>query len=126
MGTARLPAPHKTAFAQPFLSLDGPDGAGKSTQCRLLAGWCRDHGYPATECADPGGTDGGNVIRDAPLDRLESRDLAFHEKVRQGFLSEARRNPGRIRVVDARQSIEAVHGQIIEEVSHFLEAGPRP
>jgi dTMP kinase len=46
-----------------FLSLDGLDGAGKSTQCRLLAQWLRQRGMMVTECADPGGTEIGQVLR---------------------------------------------------------------
>jgi len=46
-----------------FLSLDGPDGAGKSTQLRLLADWLRGHGRAVTECTDPGGTDLGQDLR---------------------------------------------------------------
>src|SRR6516165_10094318 len=47
----------------PFISLDGLDGAGKSTQCRLLAQWLRDQGLPVTECHDPGGTALGLQLR---------------------------------------------------------------
>src|SRR5262249_51030032 len=61
----------KPSFAQPFISLDGPDGAGKSTQCRLLADWLRSSGYTVTECSDPGGTPVGDVIRDLLLDRRQ-------------------------------------------------------
>jgi dTMP kinase len=46
-----------------FISLDGLDGCGKSTQCRLLADWLRGQGHAVTECADPGGTAVGAVIR---------------------------------------------------------------
>jgi dTMP kinase len=46
-----------------FLSLDGIDGCGKSTQCRLLADWLRGRGHTVTECADPGGTELGRAIR---------------------------------------------------------------
>lgn len=46
-----------------FLSLDGVDGSGKSTQCRLLADWLRDRGYSVTLCHDPGGTEIGTVLR---------------------------------------------------------------
>jgi dTMP kinase len=52
----------------PFISLDGLDGTGKSTQCRLLADWLRVRGFPATECADPGGTAIGDVVRELLLD----------------------------------------------------------
>jgi dTMP kinase len=46
-----------------FLSLDGLDGSGKSTQCRLLADWLRAFGRPVVTCVDPGGTDLGNQLR---------------------------------------------------------------
>src|SRR5688500_3880678 len=46
-----------------LLSLDGLDGAGKSTQCRLLAQWLRGQGRTVTECVDPGGTDLGAQLR---------------------------------------------------------------
>ena len=60
----------------PFFSLDGLDGAGKSTQCRLLAGWLRGCGYEVTECADPGGTPVGDVIRGLLLDRRREMTVA--------------------------------------------------
>ena len=47
----------------PFISLDGLDGAGKSTQCRLLADWLRTCGFDVVQCADPGGTEIGDVLR---------------------------------------------------------------
>lgn len=50
-----------------FLSLDGPDGAGKSTQCRLLADWLRERGEAVVLCRDPGGTPVGERIRDLLL-----------------------------------------------------------
>jgi dTMP kinase len=46
-----------------FLSLDGLDGTGKSTQCRLLAERLRSEGYAVTTCADPGGTPVGDKLR---------------------------------------------------------------
>jgi len=59
----------------PFISLDGLDGTGKSTQCRLLAEWLRQRGHAVTECADPGSTAIGEVIRDLLLDRR--REMAL-------------------------------------------------
>lgn len=53
----------------PFISLDGLDGSGKSTQCGLLAAWLRGLGFEVTECADPGGTPVGDAVRDILLDR---------------------------------------------------------
>ena len=51
-----------------FVSLDGLDGAGKSTQCRRLADWLRGQGRDVVECADPGGTHVGQVVRQLILD----------------------------------------------------------
>jgi len=46
-----------------FISLDGLDGTGKSTQCRLLAEWLASLNIPATTCTDPGGTPLGQELR---------------------------------------------------------------
>jgi dTMP kinase len=203
-----------------FLSLDGLDGTGKSSQCRLLADWLRGRGHAVTTCADPGGTPVGDVLRSLlldkrrhlslpceallfmasraqlvadvirpalfdgqvvvadryllanvvyqghaggldpdtlwrvgdfatgglapdltlvldlppeaalarrgrPADRLESRDAAYHDRVRQGFLAEARRRPECIRVLDASGPVADVHAAICKEVTGVLEAGPR-
>ena len=47
----------------PFIALEGIDGTGKSTQCRLLAQWMRGRGFAVTECAEPGGTPLGDELR---------------------------------------------------------------
>jgi dTMP kinase len=199
-----------------FLSLDGLDGTGKSTQVRLLAAWLRERGKTVTTCIDPGGTpigdrirqlifhadlnptieceallfmasraqlvhdvvepalaSGGHVICDRfllanvvyqghaggldaealwglgrfatgglepdltfvldlapaaalarrarPADRIESRDTLYHERVRAGFLSEAKRRPDRIRVIDAGGSVDDVHAAIREECSRVFD-----
>jgi dTMP kinase len=204
----------------PFIALEGIDGTGKSTQCRLLAEWLRGHGYAVTQCADPGGTplgdqlravlldhrqqismcaevllfmasraelaervirpalSGGSVIvtdrfllsnvayqgyaggidpeelwrlslfatdglqpdlsivldlsveqaaarRKPEADRIEKRGAGHQEAVRQGFLAEARVRPKQIRVVNANQSIESVHRDIVREVERVLESRPR-
>jgi dTMP kinase len=59
----------------PFLSLDGLDGTGKSTQCRLLADWLRGRGHAVTTCADPGGTALGDQLRDILLHRRHELSL---------------------------------------------------
>lgn len=46
-----------------FLSLDGIDGTGKSTQCQLLADWLRHRGHNVVSCIDPGGTPLGQELR---------------------------------------------------------------
>ncbi|HEY7328687.1 MAG TPA: dTMP kinase [Gemmataceae bacterium] len=51
----------------PFISLDGLDGTGKSTQWRLLADWLRAGGHVVTACVDPGGTPLGAELRSLVL-----------------------------------------------------------
>jgi dTMP kinase len=53
--------------APAFLSLDGLDGTGKSTQCRLLVEWLRGCGVPVTHAVDPGGTELGARLREILL-----------------------------------------------------------
>ena len=50
-----------------FLSLDGPDGGGKSTQFRRLVEGLRAAGIPTTEAVDPGGTELGLKLRELLL-----------------------------------------------------------
>jgi dTMP kinase len=46
-----------------FISLDGLDGTGKSTQCRMLVDWLAGQKVPVTACTDPGGTAIGQELR---------------------------------------------------------------
>lgn len=52
-----------------FVTLDGPDGGGKTTQAALLAAWLRARGLDVVTCRDPGGTPLGERIRPLLLDR---------------------------------------------------------
>lgn len=54
-------------------------------------------------------------------DRLELEDIAFHEKVRKGFLEIAAREHKRIRIIDCNGSIESIHGKITDAVGSFLD-----
>jgi dTMP kinase len=51
-----------------FISLEGPDGSGKSTQARLLADALQERGYSVTATREPGGTLLGERVRDLVLD----------------------------------------------------------
>jgi len=203
-----------------FFSLDGIDGCGKSTQCRLLIDWLRELDHTVVFARDPGGTVVGDQLRElvlhnrtqlalpaeallfmasraqlvaeilrpallqrntivtdrftlanvvyqghagglnieelwnvgrtatggiepdltlvldlpveqarqrrsGPTDKIESRGVAFQEKVRQGFLTEANRLPKRIRVIDATGTVGDVHRLIRKEVEGVLATHQR-
>ena len=55
-------------LAGKFIVIDGPDGAGKSTQVKLLAGDLRGRGLTVCEVRDPGGTAIGERVRQILLD----------------------------------------------------------
>ena len=191
-----------------FLSIDGGDGTGKTTQVARFSEWLRARGDDVVACRDPGSTPLGEAVRelllrrhdlridrasemllymaaraqlveevirpaleagktvvsdryllanviyqgygggldvatlwsvgavatgglmpdltvvlDVPaeaaaarlqgeLDRMEQQGSAFHARVREGFLQEAARHPGRIVVVDASGSIDEVQAAI--------------
>jgi dTMP kinase len=199
-----------------FLSIDGGDGAGKSTQIGLLCQWLRAAGHDLVACRDPGSTPLGEAVREILLhrhdlkidrrsemflymaaraqmvdqtirpalaagktvvsdryllanvvyqgygggldvdalwevgrmatadllpdmtivldvspetaarrlarqrDRMELQGDAFHARVREGFLAEARRQPDRIVVVSAEGPIDAVQAEIRQHVARIL------
>jgi dTMP kinase len=203
-----------------FLSLDGIDGTGKSTQIRLLADWLRAGGHDVVTCVDPGGTPVGQQLRQIVLesrhelsteceallfmasraqlvaevirpalddgrivvsdrfllatvvyqghagrldvdqlwqvgqlstgglepdltlvldlpyeralerrgaraaDRMESKPIEYHRRVRSGFLTEASRHPDKLRVIDASGSVEAVQAEVRRHVAALLSVRP--
>lgn len=50
-----------------FLSLEGLDGTGKSTQLKLLQEWLQSQNVTVTICTDPGGTELGAKLREILL-----------------------------------------------------------
>lgn len=53
-------------------------------------------------------------------DRFEKETLAFHEKVRQGYLTLARVEPKRFRIIDASGDPDRIHQDIVEVVTSAL------
>ncbi|MDP6380185.1 MAG: dTMP kinase, partial [Phycisphaerae bacterium] len=71
----------KKDYPGTFIVLDGPDGAGKTTQARLLVGWLKKGGRQATAVRDPGSTPVSERIRevllDATIKSMDSRTEMF-------------------------------------------------
>lgn len=55
-----------------FIVIDGPDGAGKSTQIAMLAAFLRGQGLQVAQTRDPGGTAVGDRIRAILLDNAHA------------------------------------------------------
>lgn len=50
-----------------WITLEGGDGAGKTTQAGLLESWLRERGREVVRTREPGGTEVGTLIRDIVL-----------------------------------------------------------
>jgi dTMP kinase len=53
-------------------------------------------------------------------DRMESSGVEFFNKVRNGYLELAKKEPNRIKVVDSTNTIEEIHSDVINIVSSYL------
>ena len=92
-------------------------GAGRGLdreRIDTLADWVQDGLEPdLTLLLDaPVAVGFGRASRRGHSDRMESEKSAFYERVRQAYLELARKEPGRIKVIDASGSLDAVQEQI--------------
>jgi dTMP kinase len=53
-----------------FVTLEGGEGSGKTTQSRRIVGYLRSKGREALETREPGGTEAGELVRDVLLHRV--------------------------------------------------------
>jgi dTMP kinase len=71
-----------------FITFEGIDGCGKTTQMRILAAALRAEGWDVVETVEPGGTDIGRLIRKILLDPA-SKDLTSRAELLLYFASRA-------------------------------------
>jgi dTMP kinase len=57
---------------------------------------------------------------DVAADRFENEHANFHERVRRGFLTLARESVERVRVIDATQSVDVVHEEVLATAGRRL------
>ena len=62
-----------------FVSVEGPEGAGKSTVCRWLRDWLEAQGLPTILTFEPGGTELGQRVRELTLHDVEARPNPWAE-----------------------------------------------
>jgi dTMP kinase len=55
------------------------------------------------------------------IDRLELEAVAFHTKVRDGYLSLMEKEPGRIRLIDSNKSVEEISDSVAGEFRDYME-----
>ena len=66
------------------------------------------------------------ALRRGGQTRFEEVALDFHERLRQGFLAIARREPERCVVIDARQTVAEIHAAILATVRQRLSLARPP
>jgi dTMP kinase len=54
------------------------------------------------------------------LDRIESEAIDFHEKVRNGYIEVAGKDPERVKVVDSSGAIETTASEVVKIVEDLL------
>lgn len=59
--------------------------------------------------------------RHTALDRLEREEVQFHERVRAGYLSLAKRAPGRCKIVDGTKPQADIETEVFRHVSELLK-----
>ncbi len=67
----------------------------------------------------------GRATREG-ADRMELEGVAFQERVRAGFADAARRDPGRVRPIDASGTVEEVWGRVRAALADLLDLPELP
>jgi len=60
-------------------------------------------------------------IHPAKRDRMESKEISFHKRVRAGYLDLAKKNKKRIKVIKTQKTKEATFSMVKEEVMYAIQ-----
>lgn len=99
-----------------FLTFEGLDGSGKTTQIRKLTDWLKANGRQVTVTRQPGGTEIGNRIRDLLLDS-RTKNLAARAELGLMFSDRAQ---GIAEVISP--ALEAGHVVVCDRYTDSTEA----
>ena len=80
-----------------FVTFEGVDWSGKSTQAELLAGWLRDEGRTVVATREPGGTPVAEGVRDLVLHGATWRHGRRRRCTRRRAPTTRARDPARAR-----------------------------
>ena len=62
------------------------------------------------------------LVRSGRNDRFEKRKLAFHKRVRQGYLRLAKENPKRIKIINAKEDVAYIQDKVREILLSALKS----
>ncbi len=54
------------------------------------------------------------LVRSGRNDRFEKREMAFHKRVRQGYLAVAKANPKRVKIINAKNDVDCIQAKVRE------------
>lgn len=125
-----------------FITFEGPEGSGKTTQIQLLADFLRQEGYPVCLTREPGGTAIGSQIRACLHDvansaMLSTTEILLYSASRAQLVGEVIRPElaaGRIVLCDRyADSTLAYQGYgrglslaALQQITHFATGGLKP
>ena len=111
-----------------FLTVEGPDGAGKTTQIELLRDYLSDKGYDIIVCREPGGTPISEAVRNVILNKEFTEmghmtELLLYAAARAQLIEEVIRpalEDGKIVICDRFVESSAVYQGIARGMGIYL------
>ncbi|HUN55670.1 MAG TPA: dTMP kinase [Smithella sp.] len=66
-------------------------------------------------------TDRNNRLKEpSSIDRFERENIDFHRRIREGYLNILRNDPGRFRLIDANQGVNAIQEEVRRHIRDFI------